>query len=321
MKRTAIPALMLLTTILLAACGGAALPSIQTLGRGAVQENFAGESIAPQLPAAQAPADQAKEGSSGSGTFSSGDTSATTVDRLVIRNANLSLVVDDPAEAIAKFTQMAERMNGYVVTSNVYQTSYGVDASGRSRMINQANMTLRVPSERLDDALAQIKVAALEVRSETVTGQDVTEQYTDLQSQLRNLESAESQLLQIMQNAQKTEDVLAVFQQLKDVQQQIEVTKGRINYLEGSAKMSEVSLDLIPDVAAEPVQVGPWSPVGTAKSAVRALIQGLQWLADVAIWGAICVLPIGVVVGLPAFFIIRRWVRRRRAGAKEQAPA
>jgi hypothetical protein len=317
MKRTAIPALLLLTALTLSACGGAARAGIETLNRApsSLGDAVSGESMAQPQEAPQVGAE-----ASGKGAFTSTDASTANADRLVIRNATLSLVVDDPAEAIDKFSRMAEAMNGYVVTSNVYQTSYGVDSAGRSRMINQANITLRVPSDRLDDALAQIKVASLDVRSETVTGQDVTEEYTDLQSQLRNLESAESQLRQIMQDAQKTEDVLAVFEQLKQVRQQIEVTKGRINYLEGSARMSEISLDLIPDIAAEPVQVGPWSPLATAKSAVRALIQGLQWLADVAIWGAICVLPIAIVIGIPGFVIIRRWVRNRREG-KQASPA
>jgi hypothetical protein len=311
MKRTAIPTLLLLTTAILTACGTRASSLVAPaeapkaeVGRAAADE-FAAPELAPQAGAGQTDA------------FSSSDSNTTSAaDRLVVRNANLSLVVEDPADAIDKFSRMAEGMNGYVVSSNVYQTSYGVDASGRARMINQANITLRVPSDRLDDALAQIKVASLEVRSETVTGQDVTEEYTDLQSKLRNLESAESQLRQIMENAQKTEDVLRVFDQLKQVRQEIEVTKGRINYLEGSARMSAISLDLIPDVAAEPVQVGPWSPLATAKAAVRALIQALQWLADVAIWAAICVLPVGVILGLPAFVIIRRWLRDRRT-AKE----
>ncbi len=318
MKRTAIPALLILTTLFLSACGASAPAALETLGRAPAVSgsNLAGEGAAqPQ----QAP--QAQTDASGKGAFSSADTSTAAADRLVIRNANLSLVVKDPAEAIDKFSRMAEGMNGYVVTSNVYQTSYGVDSSGRSRMINQANITLRVPSDRLNDALAQIKVASLEVRSETVTGQDVTEEYTDLQSQLRNLELAEAQLRQIMQDAQKTQDVLAVFEQLKQVQQQIEVTKGRINYLEGSAKMSEISLDLIPDIAAEPVQVGPWSPLATVKAAVRALIQGLQQLADVAIWGVICVLPIAIVIGVPLFVILRRWLRNRRAMGEGEAPA
>jgi hypothetical protein len=304
MKRTAIPALLLLTALSLAACAGAAR---QVLAPAAEAPSLAGGRTEGQVFGQ--PESAPKADASGGNAFASQGSSATAnVDRLVIRNANLSLVVQDPADAIVKFTQMAEGMNGYVVTSNIYQTSYGTDASGRARMINQANISLRVPSERLDDALAQIKAGASEVRSETVTGQDVTEEYTDLQSQLRNLESAESQLREIMQNAQKTQDVLQVFEQLKQVQQQIEVTKGRINYLEGSAKMSEINLDLIPDVAAEPVQVGPWSPVGTAKAAVRALIQGLQWLADVAIWGAICVLPVGIIVGLPGYVVVRRWL-------------
>ena len=131
-------------------------------------------------------------------------------DRLVIRNANLSLVVADPAAASNQIIALAASLNGYVVSSNTYQAS--VDSAGNKIM--QANLTIRVPSAQLDAALAQLRALAVEVRSETISGQDVTSEYTDLQSHLRNLEAAETKLQQIMDGATKTEDVLAVYNQL-----------------------------------------------------------------------------------------------------------
>jgi Domain of unknown function (DUF4349) len=312
MKRTVIPPFVLLIAVLLTACGGAAAPTLLAPAmepRAEVQSFASGGAPQPASGAAVA----------NDNAFAIPDTNSTAPgDRLVVRTANLSLVVKDPAATVDQFSKLAESMGGFVVSSNVYQTSYGVDASGQPKLINQANLTIRVPSERLDEALTQIKASALDVRNETVTGQDVTEEYTDLDSQLRNLESAETQLRQIMENATKTEDVLQVFEQLKQVQEQIEVTKGRMAYLQNSSKLSSISLDLVPDVAAEPVQIGPWSPVATVKAALAALIQGLQTLADAAIWAGICVLPIAIVLGIPAYLLIRRWLRRRR---KDQAPA
>jgi hypothetical protein len=202
---------------------------------------------------------------------------------------------------------MAEEMGVFGVSSNVYQVTYEENI-----LVNEASITIRVPSEQLDQALQRIKQDAIEVQSENISGQDVTQEYTDLQSQLRNLEAAEEELREIMKSASKAEDVLSVFEHLRQVREQIEVTKGRIQYFEESARLSAISIQLRPDVATQPLQIGRWQPQGTAKAAVEALIHALQFLAEAAIWTLICVLPIGIILGLPAWLVIRTIRRRRR---------
>jgi hypothetical protein len=227
-------------------------------------------------------------------------------ERLVIRNANLTIVVTDPSQSVEDISQMAQEMGGFVVSSNIYQTSFDDTV-----VANRASITIRVPAERLDEALGQIKDDALEIRNENISGQDVTQEYTDLKSQLRNLEAAEEELLEIMEASTQAEHVLEVFEHLRQVRGEIEITKGRIQYYEESARMSAISVEIIPDVAARPLQIGRWQPEGTAKAAVEALINTLQFLGDAIIWGLICVVPIGVILGLPAWFVIRT-IRRRR---------
>ncbi|MEK7311792.1 MAG: DUF4349 domain-containing protein, partial [Chloroflexota bacterium] len=122
-------------------------------------------------------------------------------ERLVIKNANLSVVVDNPEATVDAVTQMVESMGGFVVSVNTYKTTYGPEATSAT----QANMTIRVPGEKLNEALKQIKAMAVEVRSENISGQDVTAEYTDLKSRLKNLEAAEKQLQSIMEEATKTE--------------------------------------------------------------------------------------------------------------------
>jgi hypothetical protein len=228
--------------------------------------------------------------------------------RLVIRNATLSLVVADPAAASNQIAALATSLGGYVVTSNTYQAS--VDAAGNKIM--QASLTIRVPSAQLEAALAQLRGMAVEVRSETISGQDVTAEYTDLQSHLRNLEAAEKKLQEIMDGATKTEDVLAVYNQLVGIRDQIEQVKGQIQYYEQSAAMSAISADLIPDALNKPIEVGGWHPQGVAKDAIEALVRSLQGLANVVIWLAIYVLPLALIILVPLYFILRFIVRRLR---------
>lgn len=239
------------------------------------------------------------------------------VEPLVIRHANLTLVVDDPGVTADEIGKMADRFGGFVVSSNVFQSS----SDSSARIATRASVSIRVPVDRLDEALEQIQEDAIEVREKRVTGEDVTQQYTDLESRLRNLEAAEKQLLVIMDNAFDTENVLRVFDDLRLVREDIEIIKGQMNYFEDSARMSLISVELIPDELAQPLEIGGWRPEGTAKQAVETLIQTLQFFADAGIWIVICILPIGLLLGVPGFIIGQRVVQRRKSkeGAAEEA--
>jgi hypothetical protein len=239
--------------------------------------------------------------------FNAGEIPAT---RLVVRNANLVLVVSDPAKSVEEIGRMAEQMGGFVVSSNVYQTTFedGIKA-------DQASIMIRVPSERMKDALDQIKAGATEVRSENTSGQDVTQDYTDLNSRLRNLQATEEELLEIMGSTKDADDVLRVFEHLQQVREQIEITTGRIQYYEESARLSAISVELLPDEAARPLQIGRWQPEGTAKAAVEALISALKFLGDTAIWTLICIAPIALILGVPGYFALRAILRHRRKRA------
>jgi hypothetical protein len=240
----------------------------------------------------------------------------TTDERLVVQTAALSMVVGDPVAKATAIRQMAEAMGGYVVSSYVYKSTYG-DAGLTA---DNASVMVRIPADRLEDALGQIKAGAVEVRSENVSGEDVTAQYVDLESRLRSLEATEAQLLEIMEGATKTEDALAVLNELKLIQGEIEAVKGQMKYYRESAAFSAISVELIPDVATQPIDTGGWEPQGTVKAAVEALIDALQWLGNVAIWLAICVLPIALILALPIWLILRA-ARRRRAKATSKDTA
>jgi hypothetical protein len=306
MKTTRLLSILILSTLLLTACGVAAMRS--------------SEQVSMEPAFAPAPAQDYAFGASGEVLSSDinrslGQTQAgSDGERLVIRNANLTLVVQDPAQRASEIAQMAEGMDGFVVSSNVYQSSFG-----QGVLATQASITVRIPAENLDQALEQIKAGAVEVRSENISGQDVTQEYTDLQSQLRNLEAAEVELREIMASTTKADDVLRVFESLRQVRQEIEVTKGRIQYFEQSARLSAVSVDLLPDVVSQPLKIGRWQPEGTAKDAVQALINVLRFLADALIVIVILVVPVVFLLLIPVW-ILRRLILRRRARRAASSP-
>jgi hypothetical protein len=239
-------------------------------------------------------------------------------ERLVIQNANLSMVVKDPRVTMEKIEAMAKTMGGYLVSSNLYDT-----VSPQGEKLPQATIVVRVPAAKLDDALKQIKSDALEAPTETRSGQDVTQDYVDLQSRLRNLEAEADQLTKIMNEATKTEDVLNVYNQLAAVQEQIEVTKGQIQYYEQSAAFSEISTQLAAQESLTPIKVGGWTPQGALGRALQSLVNFFHGLVDFLIVFVVYWLPVLIVLAIPiaiAYFIIRAIVRRRSGKAPPADP-
>lgn len=241
-------------------------------------------------------------------------------ERLVIKDVNLTLIVPDPSISMNNITDLAEELGGFVVTANMYKQklSNGVE-------VPRASITIRVPSAKLNQALDKIRAESAQApENETISSQDVTNEYVDLQSRLKNLEAAEKELTRIMEDAHRTEDVLSVYSQLVSIREQIEVIKGQIKYYEQSAAMSAVAVELIADKAIQPIEIGGWKPAGVVKDAIEALIRAMQGLVNVLIWIVLYILPILLVLVLifvvPPVLIILAWLRRRKARKQAEQP-
>ncbi len=303
---------ILIFSLALAGCASAAA----TPQRAAVSE---GVVPAVQAPApAQPPSLQALNSNS-KGVYSA-DQAATSVDRLVIKNANLSMAVDDPLKSMDNISHMAEAMGGFVVTADMVQQTLSNGVK-----VPQVSMTIRVPAEKLDEALATIKKETNQpIISENETSQDVTAEYTDLNSRLTNLQAAEKQLQEIMASATKTEDVLAVYSQLVSVREQIELIKGQMKYYEQSAALSSVSIQLIPNAATQPIITAGWQPSGVAKEALQSLVHTLQSLGSFGIRFVLLYLPTLLIIFIPIGLVV--WgivalVRRARSPKVTITPA
>lgn len=208
-------------------------------------------------------------------------------DRIVITNVDLSIVVDDPAKKMEEIGRLSEAMGGYVVSSNIYQTTLG-----NSLVVPEGSINIRVPAKDLDAAMESIKKDAVEVQYENRSGQDVTDQYIDLQSRLKAKQAAETKLYQILDKAETAEDTLLVFNQLTSVQSEIEVLKGQINYYDTASSLSSVNVRLVADESIQPIEVGGWKPQGVVKEAIQSLIKFFQGFVDFLIWLVILVLPV-----------------------------
>jgi hypothetical protein len=308
---------LVLGVTMLSACASAASP----YPGGSYAESMS-KSAAPPAPMEAPAAAMQESGYGGGGNSFAG--SATTpqqaVERIVIKNADMTLVVSDPPGSMDRISKLAEEMGGFVVSADL--SEYTLDNGVK---VPQASITIRVPAEKLDQALNSIRAESDRLPiSEKITSQDVTSEYTDLQSRLRNLEAAEQQLTKIMEQATKTEDVLSVYNQLVQVREQIEVIKGQIKYYEESAALSSVAVNLTAKEAAQPLTIGEWQPSGIVLDALQALIDALKGITKAVIWIVIFVLPVltilFIIFVLPFILLIVFW-RRRRARRKAAQPA
>jgi hypothetical protein len=235
-------------------------------------------------------------------------------ERLVIMNAEMTIEVEDPSVAMDVIAQMAQTSGGFVVSSNLSQR---IGAKGIE--VDYATITIRIPAKNLTQSLKSIEALAVKVLSKNQSGQDVTKEYTDLQSRLRNLEDAEEQLRQIMENSEKTEDVLSVYRELTKVTENAEVIRGQIKYYDESIAYSAVSLTLITHEELEPVTIGGWEPAGIARNAIQALVDALQFIVNILIWLLLFVVPVLLVLSLPFVAVSRIYKAFKKKKSKGKA--
>ena len=277
------------------------------------------EKLAEAAPAdAAAPAVMSGEVAPSSSGSSGGyaDAPGGEVKQMIIQNAESSIVVEDPRQTMTAIVNMAKAMGGFVVNSEMSMTKLENDVE-----VPQGTVTIRVPADRMEEAFEKIKTGAgvVEVQSEHISGQDVTKEYTDLASRKRNLDDAEARLREIMDAATRTEDVLAVHNQLTQVREQIEVIQGQMQYYEQAAAFSAISVTITSKAAIQPITVGSWQPVGEARDAVQALINTTKVLANIAIWIILFILPVFLMIFIP-LRLIWRGLKRLFGRGKKQKP-
>jgi hypothetical protein len=228
------------------------------------------------------------------------DSDINTIDRKIIKSGNITLVVDDIVVTMDAISDMANELGGYVVSSNKYQ-------SNDDRLFGM--VTIRVPAERFDDAFDRLRGLALDVPNENTRSVDVTEEYTDLEAQLHNLEATESQYLSLLEKAETVEDILKVQQELSNVRGQIERIKGRMQYLDRTSDMSLIEISL---EEKKSIEQNGWEASDTLLSAVRGFLTFLKALANILIWVAIF-----CPIWIPIVIVLVRW-RRKKAKARRE---
>ena len=229
--------------------------------------------------------------------------------RMIIKNGEMALLVANTDRALDQATGVAVDSGGYIVSSKTWlQDGF-----------KYAQMTMGIPSDQFEAAQRRLRGLALEVQNDVASGQDVSQEYVDLQSRLTNLEATAARIREFLAKATKVEEALQVNQQLSDVEGQIEEVKGRIQYLKDRSAFSTIALTLNPQVPTPTPYPTPtpvaWQPGKTIEAAGDTLGGLLRGLIDAVIYFGIVLLPFAI----PVLAIVAIVVYFRRRGKKPAA--
>jgi len=311
MKRTLLVWVSGLVVLASVACSAA--PSVANPGAKAPAP------AAPPAPVAAdqsaAPRGEARESAAGAASSVSFDASNATqaqsqpFDRMVIRTAQMSVEVADIEQALATVRQIAQQGGGIVSASNTRVER--IDDQERTI----ADLTIQVRSDGTDAALSALRGLG-KVTTETSASQDVTEEFVDLDSNLRNLQASEAAILRLMDRAQRIEDVVSLQRELTQIRGQIERIQGRKRFLERRSDMATITLSLrLPPVEGSRPG-GAWNPFAFAARGWQASLTVLRGVIEVVI----VVLSFSWWLVPFALLAIYVWQQRRR-GRVASAPA
>jgi hypothetical protein len=235
-------------------------------------------------------------------------------DRKIIRNGELTIETNAPADGQRQIAAIAEAHGGFVVTSEISHNE-----SGRQTPESvTVTVIARVPSAQFQTVLEKIRGIGGRIKQDKTTSQDVTEEYIDLEARLRAKRALEAQFLEIMKQARKISDALEVQSQLADVRVEIEQLEGRRRFLEHQSALSTITVTL-----RTPAPVVTASPSGFVQSLRQSFGDSID-VAAAIILGLIrlivILLPIVALVGLPSFLLLRFCARRYGWFRKQPQP-
>ncbi len=195
------------------------------------------------------------------------------LDRKIIMVATIDLNVDDVARGFEDVSTIATGAGGFVASS-----SFGHNGDNQT-----ASVTIRVPSDKYQDTLDRVRKLG-DVRDAQSSSNDVTEEYTDLQSRLRNLKATEDQYILLLGRANDIGEVLQVQDRLNSVRSEIEQVQGRINLVEHQTDLATITVHLDPPVVSTTKpSTGDRGPLEVAGDAFQASLDVLLGIATVAL--------------------------------------
>ncbi|MFC4022252.1 DUF4349 domain-containing protein [Oceanobacillus longus] len=157
-------------------------------------------------------------------------------DRKIIYNANLYIEVKDYQQTLNRIQSQVADRGGYIVESNMTGDTENSSTYG--------HVTVRIPQDQFREFILIVEEGSSNVLESSISGQDVTEEFIDLESRLKSKRVVEERLLSFMEQAEKTEDLLTISADLAKVQGELDEITGRMKYLENRTDLATVTISI-----------------------------------------------------------------------------
>jgi hypothetical protein len=310
---------LVVIAILISACGAAATPAPQAARQQPAAPAPTSAPAAAQpanAPAADSAAANAPAAGAAKGPSTGVQASPYQQGRLIIKNGEMTLLVADTDRALDQATSVATDTGGYIVASKTWLEDG----------FKHAEMTMGVPVDQFEVAQRRLRGLAVQVLNDTASGQDVSDEFVDLQSRLNNQEATAARIREFLKDAKTVEEALKVNAQLTDVENEIEQIKGRMQYLKDRSAFSTLVVTLNPQIPTPTPTMTPtptptptpsyWQPGKTIEAAGDTLGGLLRGLIDAVLYFGIVLLPFAI----PILAIVAIVVYFRRRGKKSSKP-
>lgn len=218
------------------------------------------------------------------------------VARKIIQNAQLRFRVRDFTASGQRIEQIVRQQNGQIANANETRSGNSIENE----------LTVRIPADRLDRFISQVLTESMFTDTKTITAEDVTRQYVDVEARIRSKKAVEQTYLNLLKQAKSVADVLKVQEQLAQIQEERDVQEAELRLLKDQVALSTVHLTYYQQT---PLALNPEEPFYVRIG--QNLADGFQLLGTVLV-SLFYVVPLGLVVAGVSWLIIR-WRRRRKS--------
>lgn len=226
--------------------------------------------------------------------FSANETSNTvskeTISRKLIKNGNVVFETYDLEKTKATIELLVQKFDGYI------------SSDSKNEFDNKVNyyLNIRIPAQYFDSILKGISSQISKFDSKEITISDVTEEFLDIESRLKNKKELEKRYLEILQQSKSVEDILNVERELGKLREEIEATEGRLNYLSNQVSFSTLSVSFYKKVSNETSFFGK-----IGENFTNGFDNFKSFLLFIiTVWPFVIIIPI-------SYFLIKKWRFRK----------
>ncbi len=226
-------------------------------------------------------------------TNETGETEVT-IEKKIIKTATISIEVEDFKKARPALETLLKKYDAYIADESEQKYDYQVTD----------DLVIRVKAKNFDSLLNDVSGLAVHVNSKHVKQADVTEEFIDITTRLKNKKQVEQQYLEILKKARTISEILQVNEHIRVIREEIEAKEGRLKYLNSQVSLSTIYLNMVQTIESEDYP-------GFGYKFVQAIEGGWDGIL-IFILGLVYLWPFIIIILLTIWFIVRYQKKRKQ---------